>query len=202
VDASARGGDFWWPKPRTLWWPPAGTSHGQNRGLSRGHGQPYAYTGDDPVNCTDAIGLGPIVNPDAPLGLLPSDFLPPGNEGWITYEPSASTLQAASAVEEQAQAEAFAIQNQGRQQLLLISLRAPALPLNPIKFGLAPLRGPSAAQLYVACELDVFWSQQATAAFNSWAATEGIPYKDSLTKRGIVGFLDEAALEILRALID
>jgi hypothetical protein len=165
-------------------------------------GQPYAYTGDDPVNCTDKIGLGPIVNPDAPLGLLPSDFLPPGNEGWITYQPSASTLQAASRVEAQAQTEAFAYQNQERQQLLLIRLRSPDQPLNSLEFGIAPIQGPSAAQLYVACELDVFWSQQATAAYDSWAATEGIPYDDSLAKRGIVAGLDEAALEILRALIE
>ena len=159
-------------------------------------GQPYAYAGGDPVNATDPTGLGPIVNPDAPLGLSPTDFLPPGNEGWLTYQPSASTLREAAALESQAQSEALDLQRQAQQELVLIQLRTPNFQ-NALVYGLAKPVGPSAAQLCVAAQLDAFWSQQATAAFNQWALTEGIPYDDGLTKPGIIGILDEIGLRLL-----
>ena len=161
-------------------------------------GQSYAYTGDDPVDGTDPLGLKPIVNPAAPLGLQPSDFLPPGNWGWVDYEPSAATFRQAAEVESQAQCEALLGQEEFQQQLLLSELQSGHAP--PMQLLQPEPNGPSAAQLYVASKLDAFWTKHAAEAFSQWSKTEALP-DEGFAQAGPLEIINEIGLHLLSDLL-
>ena len=161
-------------------------------------GQAYAYTGDDPVDGADPMGLKPIVDPAAPLGMLPTDFLPPGNENWMVYEPSAATYRQAAEVESQAECEALLEQEEFQRQLILNELQSGQAP--PLQVPQPEEDGPSAAQLYVASQLDAFWTKHADAAYSQWSETEGLPDR-GFSETGPLEIINEIGLHLLPELL-
>jgi len=150
------------------------------------------------VNGTDPLGLKPIVNPDAPLGLLPTDFLPPGNEGWVVYEPSAATYRQAAEVESQAQCGALLEQEEFQRQLILKELQSGQAP--PFQLLQPETDGPSTAQLYVASKLDAFWTKHAAAAYSRWSKTEALT-DGGFSEAGPLEIVNEIGLHLLPELL-